>query len=98
MASVKLAEFCCTGGHIKEIIVALCRAGGDKEEYMRWTMSDAIVSSVNFSGGGGGSLPMEEVTFSYGVIKWVYSQTDHKTGKAKGKVPFGWNLHENKKA
>jgi type VI secretion system secreted protein Hcp len=97
-ASPKLSLFCCNGTHIKEIKVELCRATGEKQKYMAYTLNDVIVSSVRLNGSaqGEGSLPTEEVSFNYGKIEWTYTETDHKTGKAKGDVKAHWDLVTNK--
>jgi type VI secretion system secreted protein Hcp len=97
-ATPKVALSCCSGNHIKEIKIELCRAGGDKQKYMEYKMSDVIVSSVNPGGSaqGGETLPLESVSFNYGKIEWTYTETDHKTGKPKGNVAANWDLHANK--
>jgi type VI secretion system secreted protein Hcp len=43
-SSPKLAEALCTGKHIPNIRLELCRAGGDKEKFMEYKMQDVIVS------------------------------------------------------
>ena len=97
-ASPKLNLFCCDGTHIAKINVELCRATGDKQKYMEYILTDSIVSSVHPGGSsqGGEALPLEEVTFNYGKIEWVYTETDHKTGKPKGDVKTNWDLELNK--
>jgi type VI secretion system secreted protein Hcp len=97
-ASPKLALFCCNGQHIKEVKVELCRASGDKQKYMEYKLSDVIVSNVRPGGSAQGSetLPVEEVSFNYGKIEWIYTATDHKTGKAAGDVKAHWDLTANK--
>jgi type VI secretion system secreted protein Hcp len=97
-ASPKLALYCCNGKHLKEVSVELCRATGDKQKYMAYKLSDVIVSSVRPGGSaqGGEALPLEEVSFNYGKIEWTYTETDHKTGKAKGDVKANWDLTANK--
>ncbi len=97
-ATPKLALACCDGTHIKEVKVELCRAGGDKQKYMEYLMTDVIVSSARPGGsaGGGEALPLEEVSFNYGKIEWTYTETDHKTGKPKGDVKANWDLTTNK--
>lgn len=99
-ASPKLALFCCNGSHVKNVTVELCRAGGDKQPYMKYLMNDVIISSVRPGGSaqGGETLPLEEVSFNYGKIQWTYTETDHKTGKPKGSVETHWDLHINKGA
>lgn len=97
-ASPKLNLFCCNGTHIKEIKLQLCRATGDKQQYMEFKLEDSIVSSVRPGGSsqGGESLPLEEVSFNYGKITWTYTETDHQTGKPKGDVATWWSTVENK--
>jgi type VI secretion system secreted protein Hcp len=97
-ASPKLALFCCNGKHISTVDVELCRAAGAKEKYMEYKMHDVIISSARPGGSaqGGDALPLEEVTFNYGKIEWIYTATDHKTGAAKGTVEANWDLGANK--
>ncbi len=97
-ATPKLALACCDGTHIAEVKIELCRAGGDKQKYMEYTMNDVIIASARPGGsaGGGDSLPVEEVSFNYGKIEWAYTETDHKTGKPKGDVKAHWDLTANK--
>ncbi len=96
-ATPKLNLYCCNGTHIPEVLIELCRAGGDKQKYMVYKLSDVIVSSIRPGGSsqGGEKLPLEEVTFSYGKIEWTYTQTDQKTGTPKGDVTSYWDLHKN---
>jgi type VI secretion system secreted protein Hcp len=97
-ASPKLALACCNGEHIPEVTVELCRATGDKAVYMKYKMADVLVSSVSDGGSaqGGEALPLEEVSFNYAKINWIYTETDHKTGAAKGDVETHWDLSANK--
>lgn len=99
-ASPKLALACCNGEHIPEVNVELCRATGDKAVYMKYKLTDVLVSSVSNGGSaqGGETLPLEEVSFNYAKINWTYTETDHKTGKAKGDVETHWDLSANKGA
>ena len=96
-ASPKLALACCTGEHIPTVVFELCRAGGDKQPYMEYKMTDVIVGSVRPGGSShGDGLPLEEVAFRFGKINWTYTPID-KAGKPQGKVPAGWDLEGNKK-
>jgi type VI secretion system secreted protein Hcp len=97
-ASPQLALHCCNGKHIPKITLELCRNTGDKQLYMKYELSDSIISSVRPGGSskGGEALPLEEVAFSYGKIEWIYTETDHKTGKPKGNVKTHWDLTANK--
>ncbi len=95
-ASTKIYDACCKGTHIKEVIVEMCRAGGDKMKYMEVKLADVIVSSVAPSGSSGGDFPSESVSFNYGKINWVYTQQKRADGSGGGNVPAGWDLTKNK--
>jgi type VI secretion system secreted protein Hcp len=98
MASPKLMAHCCGGDHIKEVSLELCKAGGDKQKYMVYKMSDVVVTGVRPGGSsqGGDNVPLEEVSFAYSKIELEYTKIDAK-GKAAGTVPAGWDLSKNAK-
>jgi type VI secretion system secreted protein Hcp len=96
-ASPKLFLACCKGEHIPEVTIELCRNTGNKQPYMKYTLTDVLISSVRPTGTAKGTetLPLEEVKFSYGKLEQTYTQTDHQTGAAKGEVKAYWNLVDN---
>lgn len=98
-ASPKIFEACCTGKHIKEVTIELCRAGGDKVKYMEYKLEEAIISSVRPGGSAHGTetLPLEEVSFNYGKIKSTYTQQKRADGSGGGQVVGGWDAVANKK-
>jgi len=89
-----LAKHLCENRLVKEVKLELCRASGNKEKYLEYTLSNVVVSSISASKGsqGGEGLPLEEVSFSYGKITWTYFQTDLKTGKPRGTIEFEYDL------
>ena len=97
-ATPKLLEACCTGKHIKDVTIELCRAGGDKVKYMEIKLEQVLISSVveNGSSSGDSGFPSEAVAFSYGKIKWTYTQQKRSDGSAGGNVSAGWDLTANK--
>ena len=95
-SSPKIALACCSGQHIKDITVHLCRATGDKSQFMEYKMSDVIVRSVVPSGSQGAELPIEDVAFDYGKIEWTYTEYDH-AGKKKGDIKTGWDVSKDTK-
>lgn len=95
-ASPKLYEACCTGKHIKEITIELCRAGGDKMKYLEIKMEQVLVSSINPSGSVTKKFPTEDVNFSYGKIKWTYTQQRRADGGGGGNIAAGWDLTSNR--
>ncbi|MEE8106479.1 MAG: type VI secretion system tube protein Hcp [Planctomycetota bacterium] len=98
-ATPKLAEHCCTGKPLDEVVVSLNRAGGDKVEYMEYKMKQVIVTSLNPDGDptGQASVPIERVGFDYGSIEWTYTAQKRSDGTGGGKVAAGWDCMTNKK-
>jgi len=98
-ASPKLFQSCCTGEHVSDVTVELCKAGGDKQKYMTYKFTNVLVSAVRPGGNsqGGDALPLEEVSFRFSKIVLEYIPID-KTGKPQGQVPAGWDLALNTKA
>ena len=96
-ASPKLAVSCCKGEHIGDVTIELSKAGGDKNKYMVYKLTDTMVRSVRASGDAksGADLPSEEVSFAYAKIEWTYTAYDNK-GKSKGDTKGGWDLATNK--
>jgi type VI secretion system secreted protein Hcp len=97
-ASPKLFLACCTGEHIADVTMELCKAGGDKQKYMTYKFTDVMVSSVRPGGSSqsGDALPLEEVSFRFAKCELEYIPID-KTGKPQGQVPAGWDLAKNSK-
>lgn len=96
-ASPKIYDACCTGKHIKEVIIELCRAGGDKQKYMEIKMEQVLISKVEPQGSANDAgFPGEKVSFSYGKIKWTYTQQKRTDGTGGGNVSAGWDLTANK--
>ncbi len=97
-ASPKLFLACCTGEHMADVTLELCKASGDKHKYLTYKMADVLVASVRPGGSsqGGDALPLEEVSFRFVKIEMEYVPLDSK-GKPKGKVPAGWDLSKNAK-
>ena len=108
-ASAKLHELCASGKHLATVTLQLCRAGGDKLQYMEVKMEQVIISGVQATGtaasaaGGAGSgstapdnLPTEQVSFNFGKIKWTYTQQKRADGSGGGNVSGGWDLTANK--
>ncbi|KPC50386.1 Hcp family type VI secretion system effector [Amantichitinum ursilacus] len=97
-SSPKIAEACCTGKHISSVTLELCRAGGDKVKYLEVKLEQVVVSKVATNGttAGADGFPTEAVSFSYGKIKWTYSQQQRADGSAGGNVSAGWDLTANK--
>jgi type VI secretion system secreted protein Hcp len=92
-----LNRFCCDGTHVKTVMIELCEAGGQKHMYMRWTLTDVIISSVKPSGVANEEVfarPIEEVSFNFGMIQWEYVPMTHE-GKPGAAITQGWSMETN---
>jgi type VI secretion system secreted protein Hcp len=92
-ASPRLALACADGTHIDEIVLELCRAGGDRLRYMTCRMRNCIIKRVSIIGGG--IFPMEVVETDYGCIEWIYTQQNRAGGGPCGQVAASWNREKN---
>lgn len=89
-ASPNLAKNCASGKHFKEVIVTSRKAGEGQKDFLKVTMKEVFISSVQPAGSSGGDI-MESVTMSYGDIGFAYKPQDDK-GALGGEVKFGWNV------
>ncbi|MBA7680419.1 hypothetical protein ES703_88735 [subsurface metagenome] len=93
-ATPLLHQHCCSGRHISRVVIELCRAMGEKQVYMKYTLDDVIVSSVGpVTVAPTGQL--EQVSFRFGRIEWEYTPTD-ATGRPGAQVQAGWDLEMNR--
>lgn len=93
-ASCKIIETVCAGKHLKEVILSLHRAGGDKVKYFEITLEEVIIS--NYSQNANDGIPTETVSLNYGRIKTTYTQQKRSDGTGAGNVSGGWDRINNK--
>jgi len=86
---------CCNGKHIPSIEIELCRSGEDKNLFMKYKLSDVVISSVTPSGMAGTSMPSESLSMNYGKVEWEYTATDASTGAKGGAVKTFWDTEKN---
>jgi type VI secretion system secreted protein Hcp len=88
-SSTKLAEACANGTFFSSVEIHFCATVGNKQEpYLKYVLSDVIVTSYSFHGNSSGDpIPSEEVTLGFSKIEWTYVIIDPKTGKPSGNVP-----------
>ena len=94
-ASCKLLEACCAGQHLKEVKLALCRAGSGKLRYYEVVLEQVIIADYAQSANSG--VPVETVQLNYGRIKTTYIRQKRSDGTAGGNVTGGWDRINNKK-
>jgi len=71
-SSVKLLTACADGEHFPEVEIDFGTGGENDQEYLRLTMEDVVIQSVNPQGSSSDQRPLEEVTFSFGKTSWEY--------------------------
>jgi type VI secretion system secreted protein Hcp len=94
----ELAKGVSQGTTYGEMVISIARAdgAGGMVQYLKYTLNDVVISSLQVSGADGGGLANEAATFSYGKIKWEYTATDPAKGGAQGTVPFTFDVGANK--
>ena len=95
-ASPKLVLACASGEHIKKATLTCRKAGKDQQEFLKYTLSDILVSSYQIGGSShGDTVPIDQVSLNFAKIEIEYKE-QLATGALGGTVKAGWNLKENK--
>ena len=95
-ASPQLFLACAEGRHIRTAILTCRKAGGrDRREFLRYTLSEVLVSSYQTNGHTDDSVPVDQVAFTYGQIKVEY-WPQKADGSQGAPVTAGWDLKTNK--
>ena len=96
-ASPKLMLACAEGEHIKKAVLTCRKAGGKQQDYLKFTMSDLLVSSYQTDGrASGDEIPMDQVTLNYSKIEFEYK--DQKAdGTLGGTIKTGYDVKAMKK-
>jgi type VI secretion system secreted protein Hcp len=96
-ASPKLFLAAASGSHIKWAALGGVRGSGKSksDEFLKYKLSDIIVSSVQHSDAEGGP-PTEQFSLNYSKIEMTYS-SQAPSGKLGPSVSAGWNVFKNVK-
>jgi type VI secretion system secreted protein Hcp len=88
-----LAQLCSEGAPLSsatlEITAPSVSAGN--VAYMKYELTDVVVTSVSTSGAAGGDVPQETVTLNYGKVRWTYYRRD-ATGGLVETVQRDWDV------
>lgn len=95
-ASPKLFLACANGEHIKKAVLTCRKSGKEQQEYMKWTMSDMLVSSYQTGGSSGATIPTDQVSLNFSKIEVEY-KPQKPDGSLDSPITAGWNLKENAK-
>ena len=93
IATPALYAACVAGTKLGEAKIHIGRTEGSKfMSLIEYVLSDAMVSNISTSGGGG--QPSDSFSLNYTTITQVYSQQTQDSTK-KGSAGFGWDLVKN---
>jgi type VI secretion system secreted protein Hcp len=96
-SSPLLFQKCCDGTTIATGLVTLRKAGGQSPiEYLKYNFTNVYVTSVQWSGSGGGGddTPMESVSFTFETCTVDYTP-QNDDGSPGGAVHGGWDVSAN---
>ena len=94
-ASPQLFLACAQGRHIKTAVLTCRKTGGrDQHDFLRYTLSGALVSSYHTEGQAEDGVPVDEVSFKYAQLKIEY-RPQKVDGSLGAPVTAGWNLKTN---
>ena len=91
-----LLKHCLTGQHLKEALLTVRKAGGQKPlEYLKIKMKDALVSSLQTGGTGSDERLTETLGINFASVEFVYvPQKPDGTPEGAG-TPITWNIAKN---
>ena len=93
-ASPVLAKKCAQGNHFKEVVVTARKSGEGQKDFLKITMKEVFITSVQPSGSSQGDIS-ESVSMAYATIDFAYKPQDAK-GSLGGEVKFGWDVKTTK--
>jgi len=77
VATPLLLTACCTGEHLKEVVMTCRKAGKDQQEYMTWTLRDSIITHVQTGysiNDEDDIVPTDEISLAFNYIQVEYKQ------------------------
>jgi type VI secretion system secreted protein Hcp len=89
-ASPTIAQKCANGSHFDTALLTCRQAGGEQQEFLKVTLTHAIITSVQPTSHEGGEV-VEAVSMSFNKIKYEYKPMD-ATGKLGGAIVFEWDV------
>ena len=70
-ASPQLMQYCAFGRPIPKAVLTIRKAGQKQQEYMKVTLSDAMISSYQTDGqAGANTIPKEQISLNFGRLKF----------------------------
>jgi len=100
-ASPLLMQACASGKHLVNAILiglrtANTEANAGQFQFLKYTLTDVLVSSVQEGGSAGDTLPVDQVSLNFIKIEVEYKE-QKPDGSLGATTNFAWNLRANAK-
>ena len=98
VATDAILSKCWNGDQIKTGKIECFRADAESNQPVKYLLIDlekVILSNYSISAGGG-DLPIENLSISYGYVKYTYTQQKKEDGTGGGAKPVDHDLVSNK--
>ena len=93
-ASPALLKYCLSGKHIKEGHLTVRKAGEKPLEYVKITLKDAIISSIQTGGSGSDERLTETLGVNFSKVEFEYVP-QKADGSGDSSTPITWNIAAN---
>lgn len=94
-ASPNLMKMCCNGKHITKAVLTCRSAGENPLEYLKITMEQVMVTSVQLGGSYGEERFTENFTLNFAEVGVEYQPQSGTGAKEGGVIEFAGNIAEN---
>jgi type VI secretion system secreted protein Hcp len=94
-ASPKLAIACADGWHLPKAVLTCRKAGKEQQEFLKYTMTDLLVSSFQISPSHGDELPTNSISINFAKVEFEYRE-QKADGTLNGPIKGGWDAKANK--
>jgi type VI secretion system secreted protein Hcp len=96
-ASPTLMLFSCNGKHVANAVLTLRKAGENPLEFLKVTMTDVLITSVDTGGHGGEDRLTETVNLNFAKVEMEYTP-QKEDGSGDAPATMGWDIAKNEKA
>lgn len=94
-ASPLLFMNCVTGAHIPEAVLSVRKAGGKPLDYLKLTLGQVLVTSIQTGASGSDDRVQETITLNFSTIKEEYTP-QNKDGTGLGPIIKAYNVTTGK--
>lgn len=93
-ASTSLLKYCLSGKHIPEAVLTVRKSGGNPLEFLKITLQEIVITSVDSVGEIYMPSPIEKVSLQFARVKFEYIPQNAEGG-SMGIVAVGYDIKAN---